>query len=163
MDDRQLFALMAVLNGPVANAFATVFSSDRRYRLKTLANIPLPTVIPKGLAELAEAYVERVSNPELILGEDAALQQALTAIDAAVVESYALPIRLERELLHFFDGARRPVAHDWIGWANLEASPGLSLAETLRGARARFTGNWVKSTFSPLPEAEADALRRYLR
>ena len=85
-----------------------------------------------------------------------------SAIDAAVVASYSLPVRIERELLRFFEGARRPVAHSWSGWANMEDSTGLSLAEILSGARDRFTGNWDKKTFTPLPIIEADALRRYL-
>ena len=79
-----------------------------------------------------------------------------------MVASYALPVRIERELLRFFEGARRPVAHAWSGWTDLDASPGLSLLEILSGAREQFTGNWVKRTFAPLPKHEADLLRPYL-
>jgi len=153
--------LMAVLNGPVANAFATVFTLDQRYRLTTLRDIPIPNHLPPEIAEMAAAYIDRVSQADLAFDGDAALQCLLAEIDGAVLASYALPVRLERELLRFFEGARRPVAHAWEGWLSLEAAPGLSLAESLDGDRERFSGNWVRRVFEPLPHSEADALRAY--
>ncbi|XKM39914.1 N-6 DNA methylase [Rhizobium ruizarguesonis] len=162
VSDKHLLALMAVLNGPVANAFATVFTSDQRYRLTMLRDIPLPNHLPPEIAEMAAAYSERLSQAPLTFDGDAALQRLLAEIDGAVLESYALPVRLERELLRFFEGARRPVAHAWEGWPGLEAAPGLSLAETLDGSGERFSGNWVRSVFEPLPQSEADVLRAYI-
>lgn len=162
VNDKHLLALMAVLNGPVANAFATVFTSDQRYRLATLRDIPLPNHLPPEVAEMVAIYIERLSQAPLTFDGDAALQRLLAEIDGAVLASYALPVRLERELLRFFEGARRPVAHAWEGWPGLEAAPGLSLAETLDGIRERFSGNWVRSVFEPLPQSEADALRAYI-
>ncbi|RYE56997.1 MAG: hypothetical protein EOP18_03395 [Rhizobiaceae bacterium] len=108
-------------------------------------------------------YVAHLTKPDLLLDGDAALQQRLSEIDAAVLASYALPVRLERELLQFFENVRRPVAHSWAGWPALDNAPGLSLAEILDGSRDRFSGNWVRSVFGPLPEAEIEALRPYLR
>lgn len=157
-----LLALMAVLNGPVANAFATVFTSDRGFRLTTLRAIPIPNHLSPEIAEMVAAYIERLPHAALFFDSDAALQRLLARIDSAVLASYALPVRLERELLRFFEGARRPVAHAWEGWPGLDAAPGLSLAETLAGNREQFSGNWVKSVFEPLPQSEADALRAYI-
>lgn len=162
-DSEIMLTLMAVLNGPVANAFATVFTSDQRYRIRTLANIPLPKALPTVVADLVASYVERVGSPQMMSVSDLALQGLLTEIDAAVLASYALPVRLERELLRFFDEVRRPVPHAWEGWADLDAAPGLSLSEILRGDRERFTGNWVGETFAPLPRTEAEGLRPYMR
>lgn len=159
----QMLALMAVINGPVANAFATVFTSDQRYRLRTLGEIPIPGTLSPEIAAMTEDYVAQLARPELLLDGDVAHQRRLSAIDAAVLASYALPVRLERELLRFFENVRRPVAHAWTGWPALDAAPGLSLTEILEGARDRFNGNWVRSVFGPLPEAEAVALRPYLR
>jgi hypothetical protein len=159
---KDLCGLMAVLNGPLANAFATVFTSDQRYRLTTLRNIPVPNHLPPEIGEMVAAYVEQVSQAALTFNGDAALQRLLAEIDGAVLASYALPVRLERELLRFFEGARRPVAHAWEAWPELEAAPGLSLAEALAGNRERFSGNWVRSVFQPLPQSEADALRAFI-
>lgn len=161
VSDKHLLALMAVLNGPIANAFATIFTSDQRYRLTTLREIPLPNHIPPEIGEMAAAYVELLSRAPFF-DNDTALQRLLAEIDGAVLASYGLPIRLERELLRFFDGARRPVAHSWEGWPGLEAAPGLSLAETLGGDRKKYSGNWVRSVFEPLPQSEADTLRIYI-
>ncbi len=158
----EMLTLMAVLNGPVANAFATVFTSDQRYVIRTLANIPLPKTLPPEVAGLVTSYQERLGRRELTIEDSGELQLALTDIDAAVVASYELPVRVERDLLGFFEGVRRPVAHRWTGWTDLDLTPGLSLGEVLRGRRERFTGNWVGETFTPLPKAEADALRQYL-
>jgi hypothetical protein len=162
VSDTNLYAFMALLNGPIANAFATVFTSDQRYRLTTLRNIPLPNYLPPEIAEMAANYVERLSHTTLSFDDDAVLQRLISEIDGAILASYALPIRLERELLRFFEGVRRPVAHSWEGWLGLEAAPGLSLAETLDGNRERFSGNWVRSVFVPLPQSEAVALRAYI-
>jgi hypothetical protein len=162
VSDKHLLALMAVLNGPVANAFATVFTSDQRYRLTTLRDIPLPNHLPPEIAEMTATYIGRLSQAPLSFDGDTALQRLLAEIDGAILASYALPVRLERELLRFFEGARRPVAHAWEGWPGLCAAPGLSLAETLAGNREQFRGNWVKSVFEPLPQSEADALRAYI-
>jgi hypothetical protein len=162
VDEDAMLALVAVLNGPVANAFATVFTSDQRYRIRTLGNIPLPNALPLEISGLVSAYLERLAGRDVTLGGDQALQLALTEIDAAVIASYDLPVRIERDLLRFFEGARRPVAHPWAGWTDLDASPGLSLVEIQGGKRRRFIGNWVGKTFAPLPKIEADTLRRYL-
>ena len=162
VSDTHLLALMAVLNSAVANAFATVFTSDQRYRLTTLGNIPLPNHLPPEIAEMTATYIERLSQAPFTFDNDTALQRLLAEIDSAVLGCYALPVRLERELLRFFDGARRPVVHAWEGWPGLEAAPGLTLAEILDGSRERFSGNWVRSVFEPLPQSEADALRAYI-
>ncbi|BCH26732.1 N-6 DNA methylase [Mesorhizobium sp. L-8-3] len=162
VSNKYLLALMAVLNGPVANAFATVFTSDQRYRLTTLRSIPLPNHLPPEIAEMTTTYIRRLSQAPFSFDGDTAVQRLLAEIDSAVLASYALPVRLERELLRFFEGARRPVAHAWEGWPGLDAAPGLSLAETLTGHREQFSDNWVKSVFKPLPQSEADALRAYI-
>lgn len=157
----QLLTLMAVINGPVANAFASSFSSEGRFRLTTLGRIPLPRHLPTGLEQVVAAYLERLrsrSGPE----DDSDLGALLSEIDARIIESYELPVRLERELLLYFEGARRPIAHHWDGWADLDESPGFSLAEIRRGEQKRASGNWVSEVFRPLPEVEADLLRRYL-
>jgi hypothetical protein len=111
---------------------------------------------------MTATYIGRLSQAPLSFDGDTALQRLLAEIDGAILASYALPVRLERELLRFFEGARRPVAHAWEGWPGLCAAPGLSLAETLAGNREQFRGNWVKSVFEPLPQSEADALRAYI-
>ena len=94
VSDTHLLALMAVLNGPVANAFATVFTSDQRYRLTTLRSIPLPNHLPPEIATMTATYIERLSQAPLTVDHDTELQRLLAEIDSAVLECYALPVRL---------------------------------------------------------------------
>ncbi len=88
------------------------------------------------------------------------LARLLTEIDAAVLEAYDLPPRLERELLDYFRDAERPVAHPWTHWDIDNPAPGLRLAERMSG-RFRPNGNWVAEVFRPLPEREAALLREF--
>jgi hypothetical protein len=83
-------------------------------------------------------------------------------VEAALLRSYDLPHRLERELLFYFDGARRPTAHPWFGWADIAGSPGLSLSEILAGEGGRHSGAWPSEVFRPLPEDEAEALQAWV-
>ncbi|WP_331375624.1 N-6 DNA methylase [Sinorhizobium chiapasense] len=159
----EMLALMAVLNGPIANAFSTVFTSDQRFRLGTLANLPLPYLLSEEVAGLVQTYLRVLGTADALSDREDVLQKTLVKIDAAVLSAYELPVRLERELLRFFDQNRRPVAHAWEGWGNLDMAPGLSLSEMLAGGREQFTGNWVSRTFTALSKNEADVVRRYLR
>jgi len=155
-----MLELCAALNGPVANAFSTVFtSSGARFRLGTLARIPLPSTFRPAVAQLVETYLARINALPTASSE---LQELLVAIDAEVLQSYDLPTRLERELLEYFEGARRPVAHDWVGWADLTSTPGLRLSEIRSGMAGRLKNNWVQDVFVAVPENEADDLREYI-
>jgi hypothetical protein len=162
VSERQLLELMAVLNGPIANAFATVFTSDQRFRLSTLERIPIPFGLSVEIADMVSAYIQQLSPTAPLFDDGASLRLLLAEIDAAVLRSYGLPVRLERELLRFFEEMRRPVAHEWNGWPGLTESVGLSLSETLNGDRAQFSGNWVRNLFEPLPPSEVEALRAYI-
>ncbi len=157
----RVLELVAALNGPVASAFAaTATSPGARFRLATLSDIPLPAAFKPTVAPLVEAYVRRVSANARVAHEE--LSQLLASIDAEVLDSYSLPTRLERDLLEYFEGAKRPVAHEWHGWADLDASPGLKLSEIRRGITKQLSGNWVREVFAPLPEEEAAGLSEFV-
>ena len=88
------------------------------------------------------------------------MQDILTLIDAAVLASYDLSARLEHELLEFFRGSDRPVAHAWRHWDEHNPAPGLTLAERVSG-RFHPHGSWILDVFQPLPADEAELLRTY--
>lgn len=155
-----LLEIVAVLNGPVANAFATVFSSGNRFRLGTLGRIPLPKTFAPELASLVQAYLDELGSSEF-LKQDARLSDMLAAVDAALLRSYDLPTRLERQLLAYFHGARRPTAHGWTGWGDLVGGAGLSLSEIRSGRASRHAGNWVAEVFQVLPSDEAEELQAW--
>lgn len=157
----QLFALSAVINGPVANAFLAMSSPKDRFRVSVVRDIPIPALLPKKLAELAEEYVTCVNTTSIFDRTDVDLAVLLAQIDAEVMKAYDLPLKLERQLLAYFEGSDRPVAHAWKHWNESYPVPGLSLAERLSG-RFNAGGDWVKKVFQPLPQREIDLLRDYV-
>lgn len=157
----QLIALSAVINGPVANAFLAINSPKDRFRVSVVRDIPIPASIPEKLTELTEQYVEMSNTTSIFNNTDEDQSALLAKIDAEVMNAYDLPLKLERQLLAYFEGSDRPVAHSWKHWDETYPIPGLSLAERLSG-RFNPSGDWVSTVFQPLPENEISLLRDYV-
>lgn len=160
LSHKELLALSAVLNGPVANAFLAIHSPANRLRVKAISDIPIPDFIPKKIGELVEEYSSFLSDKHILSDNDDRLAKLLTEIDAAVLEAYDLPPKLERHLRDYFLGAERPVSHAWAHWDTSLPSEGLRLAERLFG-HFKSQGDWPSRVFEPLPEGEVLLLREY--
>ena len=125
--------LWAVLNSPIANAFVASRTMRKHNYEGIIGDIPLPPERSTPMAEIVSAareyrqlastrdaeaaknkkaasshsplfdnVVETVQvTPEL------AVREALLRLDAAVLRAYALPVRLERQLLDYFNGSVR--------------------------------------------------------
>ena len=61
--DIDLDAIVALLNGPVINAFLTEHSFDKRFRIGMLERAPIPVSIPAMLGDLARSYTAAVRQP----------------------------------------------------------------------------------------------------
>ena len=160
LSETELLVFAAILNGPVANGFLSTHAQGWGVRISSLRKIPIPQPLPVRAGELVEEYLS-VDWRQDISGRNA--QKAadlLTQIDAAVLDSYDLPLRVERELLDYFRDENRPIAHDWPHWAENALVPGLTLAEHITH-ELESQGGWVHKVFTPLPDDEADALREY--
>ena len=160
--DAPLQVFAAVLNGPLASAFLAVHSPEERMRITAVKRIPVPDTFPENpekLVELVDEYVRRLHEEALAPGREEALAALLLQIDAAVLEAYDLPPRLERELLSHFPAEGRPVAHDWRHWNGPGAIAELTLAERLTTRYAHDVS--ITDCFTPLPVEEAAALRMY--
>ena len=162
-EEAELLAYVAVINGPVANAFLAQHSPASRFRLHDLKRIPVPSRLPARVSELVAKYVEclAASAPE---DEDdeygERLKDLLVQIDAEVLRAYDLPPRLEHQLLEFFQGAERPVCHAWQHWNAWDSTPGLTLAE--RWSRRSSPPTLpIHEIFGQLPPDEAKLLRTY--
>lgn len=149
-----LDALAAVLNGPIANAYMADHSTEKRFRIGSLLNVPLPASLPPELGELARAYATLL-NERVALRSDDRFSRLLDQIDSIVLEAYDLPPRLTRSLLASFTGANRPVAHNWNPWSVSLNDPALSLKEIRGGVLERASGNWPQQKLKPLPSDEA--------
>jgi len=148
----------AVLNSPIANAFLSTRYPAHRFRIASFGELPVPPSLPGRTREFVLEYMELASSSEIFQNREKHLIELLDAIDAAVLDAYDLPLRLERELLNLLHDVKRPVAHPWTNWDERHSMPGLHLGEKLAG-RYQPYGGWVVKVFDALPEEEASVLR----
>lgn len=100
--------LWAVLNSPVANAFAYCHTLQKHIYDSLIALLPLPSDWKTHVApviQAANAYlslVRRETTFGLVAANDSAICEALLHMDAAVMRAYGLPVRLERAVLDLF-------------------------------------------------------------
>jgi hypothetical protein len=118
-----LRVLWAILNSPVANAYAYCFSGKRETLVREWRAFPLPTVrfeVARGIEGAATAYLKAVEVDQSAFMQPKvkdAVQTALRALDAEVLKLYDLPPRLERQLLDLFTGVeRKGVGCDFRGY-----------------------------------------------
>lgn len=156
----ELNILCAILNGPVANAYVAIHSPAKGIRARAIAHIPIPHVLPSRVSHLVAEYLALTSSHEALQSNSDRLVALLAQIDAAVLEAYDLPPRLEQELFDYFRDASRPVNHPWPHWDDAFAIPGLRLAERL-AANYPLREGWIAKVFKQLPETEAALLREY--
>ncbi|MES2738902.1 MAG: N-6 DNA methylase [Verrucomicrobiota bacterium] len=113
-----LTKLWALINSPIANAFAYCHSTKRDILTGTWRKFPVPDLTqPMESVETAvENYLAAVSrfetgfslaNDEERVGQKDALRVLHWRIDAEVLKLYKLPVELERQLLDYFAGHRR--------------------------------------------------------
>ena len=159
VDTASLQAFAALINGPLASAFLAVHSPEKGMRIAAVKRIPVPIALPQTLAELVDEYVRYLGHDHLMSDPDGRLSALLLQIDAAVLQAYDLPPRLERKLLSYFPADGRPVTHHWQHWNARDAVAGLTLAERLSAQYEQ--GTPVGDVFAPLPSEEAAVLRTY--
>src|SRR5207244_6724934 len=93
--------LWAILNSPVANAFAFCHSGKRQTLVGEWHELPLPGVIDErsqAIESAASAYLAAVKASESAFMQSdtkSEVKQALLALDAEVLKLYDLPPRLE--------------------------------------------------------------------
>ncbi len=97
-------ALWALLNSPVANAYAYSHLGKRDNIVGDVRKIPVPTAT-------SFERVERAASTYLVSAASGAatstLKRLLLRVDAEVLELYALPLDLERSLLGLFNDWKR--------------------------------------------------------
>ncbi|MBY0310700.1 MAG: SAM-dependent methyltransferase [Phycisphaerales bacterium] len=101
--------LWALLNSPVANAFAYCNTMQKHNYDSLIGEMPLPVRWQEhvnAVVNAANRYLEKVTPKDTFVlhaDEDAEVPGLLLALDAAVLGAYGLPIRLERALLDLFN------------------------------------------------------------
>lgn len=147
--------LWALLNSPVANAFVYCHTFKRDILVGTVRKMPVPPLSQAQVASIEQTamryrYLATSSGP-LYDAEatPAGVYQALVAMDAAVLQAYDLPPRLERQLLDLFAGVpRKGVGCTFTGYYPAGFSSYLPLhmllSEDFQRAQADLTSDRFK-------------------
>ena len=111
-----MITLSAILNSPLANAFIFTHGSVIDLTLQLLKRIPIPAFTQDQkikLRNLVINYRSAIRSEAVLKGEadQANLERMLMEIDAAVLDGYRMPPRIERSLLDFFNGHDRATIH----------------------------------------------------
>ncbi len=104
-NEDDLLALVAVLNGPVANAFVTDHEGKTDITIETVKRIPFPQFRPKQkllLAQLIHQYIAETSLKPIRNDPHTTLQM----IDAVTLEAYNLASRPEPQSVGLFSKER---------------------------------------------------------
>lgn len=163
-----LEVLWALLNSPVANAYAYTHLSKRDNIVGDIRRIPVPPVRSSpNLDQSIKAYLDAVEEQR----DATVLEHLLLRVDVEILKLYALPIELERALLDLFNGYERvgvpfvqkqyiPEELDHpIRLADfLECEADWSLANRERG---RLIDKDIAGTISAEERTRLDALQAY--
>ena len=128
--------ISALINSPLVNAALYVRGGKRLNQNYTLEQIPIPfpgAIDTEKIVHLVMNYANlrsriKDSANEPIIQKCA---QTLMEIDGLILKAYDLPPRLERKLLEFFRGYRRPVPFDFPDYYPKDFSPCIPLHKYL--------------------------------
>ncbi len=153
--------LSAILNGPAANAYIATHTVGRDVPIDVVKRIPVPRLkgeLATRIDRLVNEYAQAVRGDQWSPQTRRTAERVLLEIDAAVLEGYDLPPRLERHILDYFNGHgdRRPVSHAFEDFFPVDFRPRLSLAEYLSEEVRRSTAKEFKR---PREAPSADILR----
>jgi hypothetical protein len=156
--------LSAVLNGPLANAYVTAHETGAAITNEVLDAVPVPHVTPgfrERVESLVREYVGLVGNDPRPPRGGRTAERVLLEIDAAVLQGYDLPPRLERKLLDYFNGQgeQRPVRHSFADYFPSDYRPCFPLTDYLSAEFRRSSAKELKNLRESMPERELELLR----
>jgi type I restriction-modification system DNA methylase subunit len=127
------YALAAVLNSPVANAFSFSRDLDKHNHIATLKALPVPET--RYLLRSGQLH-KQAKKLQSLLREPArgtaAIAEQLLRLDAAVLDAYELPDVLQRRLLDIFHDTHRPVLVNFPGYFPDHFKDCVSLSDLIR-------------------------------
>ncbi len=162
---RSVKTLAAILNAPVCSAFIASHEGNRDVRRSTLLQLPLPVLTVSDVVML-EALVSEYTaamneRPEARLplwgggSWEERAKRILLQMDALILKSYSLPPWLERKLLDFFRGERRPVPFDFGDYFPADFGPNIPL---WRYISPSFQASRPRNIIPHLPEFQDEEL-----
>ena len=155
-----LKVLWAILNSPLANAYAYCHSLERNNQTGMIRNLPVPdcdSYSLRRLANLVQDYFDLYDSRGKILMSEVDAKEAerrMLAIDAEVMRLYDLPPKLERQVLDLFAGWERKgvdfkltryFPKDFDSYIPLHEY----LSEEYQRSTVAFVSKWVEEVRSP--------------
>ncbi|NLX14727.1 MAG: N-6 DNA methylase [Phycisphaerales bacterium] len=157
--------LWALLNSPIANAFAYSQTMKRDILVGTIRKLPIPSFVPTRIdmvIKAALAYLKLARQlDEFMTASPSAIQinNALLRMDAEVLKLYDLPPRLERQLLDLFWGVeRKGVGCEFRGYFPPDFKPCIPLHEYLSDDYKRSTAGRIRENLRPVQSKMALAM-----
>jgi hypothetical protein len=163
-----LETLWALLNSPVANAYAFAHLGKRDNIVGDIRNIPIPKQRSfERVDRAATAYLEAASSET----DSARLQKLLLWVDCEVLKLYSLPLELEQSLLALFTGWKRVgVPFLQTGYLPKELDPRIRFSDFLEfeedwsvtnRERGLLIDRKISGTLSAEERVRLDALQVY--
>jgi hypothetical protein len=149
--------IAAILNGPIANAFAATTREGARINQKSLLRFPMPRLSePQRMAidAAVKEYLDAISGSDW-----SSVDAILRRIDALVLRGYALPPRLERKVLDCFRGQKRPVPFEFEDYFPPDFELYFSLGDYLSPKFQAAKAGAVRDRFRKLPEHVLEAMK----
>jgi hypothetical protein len=158
--------LWGLLNSPVANAFSYCHTFKRDILVGTMRKMPVPRWSPTHAARVEQAamrYRTLTASPGQLFNAEATpegIKKALLEMDAAVLQAYDLPPRLERQLLDLFAGVpRKGVGCEFTGYYPPGFSSFLPLHLILSERFQRAAADVTRDRFKP---GQSEHIRKVL-
>jgi hypothetical protein len=158
-------SLAALLNSPICSAFIASHEGSRAIRKSTLLRFPIPKlgasalVMLDGLVDDYLAAMNQQPESRFELWGGGSLQQRanriLLQMDALILKGYGLPPWLERKLLDFFRGERRPVPFEFGDYFPADFAPNIPL---WRYISTSFQASRPQTIMPHLPELQDEEL-----
>lgn len=155
-------ALSAVLNGPVASAHIAAHETSMHVLKTVLGDIPMPVLDVAQIStidRLVEQYVSAANGHTSSTWElwnqfskTDRSRQILLEIDAIALKGYNLPPRLERELLDFFRGEKRPVPFEFGDYYPHDFTPTIPLWMYVSEDFQKCTGEHLLKTIPQITD-----------
>jgi hypothetical protein len=140
-NDVSEFALAAILNSPVGNAFSFQEDLGVDNHIETLDRLPLPSpevLIPGSTIDRLARRAQELFAEDTLLADMKARdwredrREALIRLDAAVLDAYGLSATEQRKLLDQFTGHRRPVGFEFTGYFPNHFKDDITLSDFIR-------------------------------
>jgi hypothetical protein len=156
-----VLVLWALLNSPVANAFAYTHSMKRQILVGTMRKMPIPATRADHFSRLRSAALTYLDLTNQLHGfmrlqpSEANIRSALLSLDAEVLKLYDLPPRLERQLLNLFERVeRKGVGCKFTGYYPSDLRAFVPLHELISDVYSRSTAGSLRERHKPADSPE---------